>query len=144
MSTPAYEVDFFRWATETARALREGRIADVDLAQVAEEIEDMGKKERRELASRLTVVLMHLLKWTHQPGRRSRSWRTTLVRQRQELATVLEESPSLRAELPEVMVRAYAHARLRAATETGLPEDTFPAGCPFTVDQALDPGHWPE
>jgi len=144
MSTPAYEVDFYLWATETARALREGRLADVDLEHVAEEIEDMGKKERRELASRLTVVLVHLLKWRYQPARRSRSWRLTLVRQRQGLEPVLEESPSLRGTLPEALARAYIRARTRAETETGLPAETFPAACPFTAEQVLNVEFWPE
>jgi hypothetical protein len=129
---------------ETARALREGRVSDVDMGEVAEELEEMARSQRRELVSRLSVLLAHLLKWRYQPERRSRSWTATVTRQRSEVGLLLEESPSLRRSQGEALARAYPIAVRSAASETGLPEDTFPAGCPFTVDQALDPGHWPE
>ena len=144
MSTAPYDTDFYRWTAETARALREGRLADVDLGHVAEEIEDMGKKERRELLSRMAVLLAHLLKWVRQPGRRSNSWRATAAEQRLELQLLLEDSPSLRREMEGQLARAYGRAVLIAIEDTDLPESAFPTACPFAVDQVLDPSFWPE
>jgi hypothetical protein len=144
MSTRAYEADFYRWATETARALREGRFADVDLEHVAEEIEDLGKSERRELVNGLAVLLAHLLKLARQPGHRGNSWRAAVRDQRMELADLLGESPRLRRELAASLGRVYPRAIQKAVRDTGLPESTFPPDCPFTVAQALDPEFWPD
>lgn len=144
MSTTGYDVDFYRWATETARALREGRLAEVDMEHVAEELEDMGKRERRELKHRLAVLIAHLLKWRHQPEGRGTSWQATIVEQRQQIAGLLADSPSLRPPLADWVADAYAEAVLRAAAETALPERTFPAECPYTADQILSSGFLPD
>jgi len=144
MGTAAHDTDLAAWALETARALREGRISDVSMDEVAEELEEMARSQRRELVSRLSVLLAHLLKWRHQAERRSRSWHTTVTRERQEVAALLKESPSLRRTVASVLADAYQRGAGLAASETGLPEETFPAECPFSVEQALDPGFWPE
>src|SRR5713226_718431 len=91
-----YDQDFAVWTSETARLLRAGRFDEVDIEHVAEEIEDMGKRDKRELHSRLTVLLLHLLKWKWQPEKQTRGWQSTLLTQRAELGRLLEDSPSLR------------------------------------------------
>ena len=135
-----YEADFVAWAEAQAEALRAGRIADLDLEHLAEEVQGLADRDRRELRSRLRVLVMHLLKWQHQPDRRSRSWDVTIDIQRAELDDLFESSPSLRREVPDALAKVYPRAVRRAAKETGLPPTTFPADCPYTPDQIL--GDW--
>lgn len=132
-----YDQDFYAWANEQAGLLREGRLSGADVANIAEEIETLGRNEKRELRSRLGVLFLHLLKWQHQPARRGRSWELSIANARNELAEHLADSPSLRAKLPEAVASAYRSARLRAEQQTGLPAKTFPAECPWTFDQAM-------
>jgi hypothetical protein len=115
----------------------------LDLENLAEEIESLGKSQRRELVSRYQVLLLHLLKWRHEPRRRSRSWRSTIATQRLEIARSLRQNPSLRARRAEELEDAYVGARTLAAIETGLPLSTFPETCPFTLDQIEDPEFLP-
>ncbi len=135
-----YDRDFHAWAHEQARLLREGRLSDADVANIAEEIESLGRSEKRELRSRLTVLLLHLLKWRFQPSRRGRSWEISILNARDELAEHLADNPSLQAALPETMAWAYRRARLEAERETGLPERSFPPDCPWTFPQAMTDG----
>ncbi|MDQ2693918.1 MAG: DUF29 domain-containing protein [Pseudomonadota bacterium] len=146
MSTAAdlYERDFYAWAMRNAKLIRQGRLAEVDLSNVAEELESMGRSERRELESRLEVLLMHLLKWRHQPGRWGASWESTIEVQRIDVQEVLDENPSLRPQLPGLLAAAYRKARLKTAGETGLDRQVFPKVCPFSLEQVLDPHFWPE
>ena len=139
-----YDRDFYAWANEQAGLLRAGKLAHADIEHIAEEIESMGKIEKRELVNRLTVLLVHLLKWRYQPLLQGSSWRVTIVGQRLDIKDHLEDNPSLKAQLPEVITRAYSKALREAAAETGLPESHFPAACPWSFDQALDAGFWPE
>ena len=137
-SPDAYEDDFYRWCKDQSALIRAGRIEDIDLPHLAEEIEDMGGRDRREMTSRLVVLLMHLLKHAYQPRRRTRSWMSTIVLQRAEIAGIFEQSPSLKAKARSELGRAYRTARLAAIAETGLSGDTFPDICPWTVEQILD------
>jgi hypothetical protein len=137
-SAKLYDEDFVRWTAETARLLREGRFAEIDVEHVAEEIEDMGKNHHREVSSRLRLIIQHLLKWQYQPDRRSGSWKATVATQREELEELFEQSPSLRRTPDRTLVRAYGVAVVAAASETGLPEDSFPPKCPYTLEQILD------
>jgi hypothetical protein len=137
--TDLYEKDFFEWTVRNAELLRSGRAGEADLAHIAEEIEDMGKRERRELQHRLSILIAHLLKWNVQPGRRSRSWELTIRVQRKDLVKLLEENPSLQPYLRESLPEAYEHAVVDAMTETGHLESDFPSTCPFTLDVILDP-----
>ena len=143
-TTGLYDEDFFAWTMETARLLRAGLLSKVDIEHVAEEIEDMGKSERRELLSRLTVLLLHLLKWKWQPEKRSTSWQSTMDSQRAELVELFEDSPSLRRAVEEGLPKVYRNAIRRAGIETGLPTATFPPQCPFTPDQILNEDFLPE
>jgi hypothetical protein len=139
-----YEKDFYAWANEQAALLRSGKLAEADIEHIAEEIESMGKAEKRELVARLTVLLLHLLKWRYQPNLQGASWRATIEVQRLDIADLLEDNPSLKSVLPEVVARAYRKAIKEAERETGLPETNFPAACPWTFEQATDSGFWPE
>jgi hypothetical protein len=141
---PLYEADFFRWTQEQGRALREKRAADVDWQNVAEEIETLGRSERSEIASRLGLLVMHLLKWRHQPNARSTSWRATIVEQRKRLLRLLRENPSLRAYPAEILAEEHQIARLKAAGETGLPLERFSEACPFTLAEILDEAFYPD
>lgn len=132
-----YETDFFSWANAQAELLRRGDVATADITNIAEELESMGRSERRELKNRLAVLLAHLLKWRGQPGLRSTSWRLTIAEQRRQVEDVLTDSPGLKPQSVEILLKAYGDALLRAQRETGLPADAFPAECPWTVEQAL-------
>ncbi|HEX3863766.1 MAG TPA: DUF29 domain-containing protein [Stellaceae bacterium] len=140
----AYDEDFFAWTEEQARLLRAGEVAALDLANIAEEIESMGRSLRRELRSRIIVLLVHLLKWQYQPGFRSRSWSSTIREQRRQIGDLLDDAPSLEATVSAELIRLYQPARDRAVDETGLPETAFPADCPFTPEQILAEGFLPE
>ena len=139
-----YDQDFYKWTARNAELLRAGRLAEADLEHIAEEIEDMGKSERRELESRLSVVLSHLLKWRCQPNRRGRSWQATIRVQRTELMRLLADMPSLRLYLRERLPQVYPTAVEQAIAETDLSEDVFPPTCPFSLDQILDTNFLPE
>ena len=139
-----YDSDFHGWAVEQAALLRQGRLAEADVENIAEEIESLGRSEKRELLNRLTVLLTHLLKWQFQPGFRSNSWRLTAREQRAQLEGHLVENPSLRASLNQAIPRAYRLALLAAQRETGFAESTFPAACPYTKAQIFDSAFLPE
>ena len=138
-----YDQDFYAWANEQAALLRSGRLSEADIEHVAEEIETMGKTEKRELVNRLKVLLIHLLKWQFQPGGRSTSWRLTVAEQRREVVEHLADNPSLKAKLPETMENAYGGAILAAARETNLDLDIFPPACPWSFEQVVDRNFWP-
>jgi hypothetical protein len=140
----AYDVDFFAWTMEQARLLREGAFSELDAVNIAEELESMGKNNRRELGSRLVVLLMHLLKWQFQPNRRSPGWATTVRDQRDEIEEILADSPSLRPAVRDALSANYKRARRKAIGETGFPDTTFPADCPFTPEQILAEDFLPE
>ena len=138
-----YDKDVVLWAQEQARLLRSGQFSQLDIEHLADEIEDVGKSEQRELASRTTVLLAHLMKWQYQPARRTRSWQRTINVQRDGLARRLEKTPSLKASVrdPEWLAEAWNDALASAIEETGL--DAFPDNCPWTVDRILDAAFWP-
>lgn len=140
----AYDEDFFAWTEEQARLLRAGEFTQLDIANIAEEIDDMGRSIRRELRNRLSVLTMHLLKWRYQPGYRSRSWSGTIREQREQISDLLEESPSLKPLPAQDLAKIYRLAVSKAMGETGLPEATFPADCPFTPEQLLAEDFLPE
>lgn len=133
-----YDDDIVIWAEQQARYLREGRFAKLDLLHLAEEIEDVGKSEQRELANRMALLLAHLLKWWLQPERRGASWEITLRNQRRGIARRLRETPSLRRRLDddEWWAGVWDDATAQAAVETGLAD--FPDACPWTTEQVLD------
>jgi predicted DNA-binding ribbon-helix-helix protein len=132
-SATAYEQDFYSWALEQAALLREGRLSELDVANIAEELSDLGRAEFHSLVSSLRVLTMHLLKWDHQPDKRSRSWALTIAIQRLELSDVLKDNPGLKPRFGEALERGYRRARLEASKETGLDLKTFPEACPYDL-----------
>jgi len=144
LEKPEYEKDFYAWALHTAKLIRDGNFSAIDREYVAEEIEDMGKSDRRELVNRLSVLLAHLLKWKYQPIRRGNSWKCTIKLQRLEIRKNLEESPSLQYELNRQVDDAYEKALIIASAQTGLSENTFPKKCPFILQECLDDDFFPE
>ncbi|WP_133513355.1 DUF29 domain-containing protein [Candidatus Thiosymbion oneisti] len=140
----AYDGDFYDWTIKTSKLLREGHIGEVDLEQVAEEIEDMGKSDKRALSSYLKLLMVHLLKWHYQPKYRGISWKLSITNARDEIQDLLKDSPSLNSKVEQLITDRYATARKRASLETGLVLDSFPNACPFSVEQLLDDDYWPD
>jgi hypothetical protein len=144
VSASLYERDFYAWANEQAALLRAGRLSVADIAHIAEEIESMGKTEKRELVSRLTVLLLHLLKWQYQPEQRGASWRASIRNTRDQLTDHLSDNPSLKSHLAEAITAAFRYASREATAETGLSESTFPAECPWSFERFMDVSFWPD
>jgi len=142
-----YERDFYAWTFAQARALRTRQPEKLDWENLAEEIESLGRSDRRQVRSRLTVILVHLLKWQLQNEHRSISWKSTIKAQRRDLELVLADSPSLRRLVPGLLAEAYPRARTDAAEEMELipaAARRLPQTLPFTVEQVLDPEFFPE
>ncbi|MBV8094302.1 MAG: DUF29 domain-containing protein [Acetobacteraceae bacterium] len=137
-----YERDVYRWAQEQAAALRKaantGSNLPIDWENVAEEIESVGRSEKHELENRLLVLINHLLKWQFQPDRRGKSWRLTIREQRRRIDRHLRSNPTLAANLDAIIAEVYGDAREEASDQTDLPENTFPASCPYTAAEILD------
>jgi hypothetical protein len=134
-----YERDFYLWLEEQATRLRDGRLDQLDVANLLEEIEDMGRSEKRAIEGNLVVLLTHLLKYRFQPDHRSSSWRGSIVEHRRRLRKLLSESPSLLPVARGMFSECYADSCEQAAAESGLSPDTFPTESPFTLEQILDP-----
>ena len=139
-----YDVDFNLWVEEQVVALKGGRLEDLDLPNLIEEVESLARKDRKALRSYLEVLLIYLLKWQFQPEKRSKSWDTSITRARIEIEDIYMDSPSLRNYLPTVTGKVYDRAKLLAAKETGLAKTAFPAECPYELKQALDMDFLPE
>ncbi|MFZ3357872.1 MAG: DUF29 domain-containing protein [Xanthobacteraceae bacterium] len=132
-----YERDFYSWLMEQARLLREGRFDALDRDNLGEEIESLGREQFNKLESALRVLLMHILKWDHQPRRRSHSWVLSIETQRIEVENVLSDNPGLKPRLTEAIARGYRLARVEAARETGLDKSTFPQTSPYSFDELM-------
>lgn len=144
MSASLYDRDFYAWANEQAALLRAGKLAAADIEHIAEEIESMGRSEKRELVSRLEILLLHLLKWQFQPERRGVSWEVSITNARDQIADHLADNPSLKARIPESITTAYRRARGEARAETGLAASAFPLACLWSFEQIMDERFWPE
>ena len=139
-----YEADFYAWTQQQAKLLRERRWDDLDLDNLVEEVESVGVSNKREIESRLAILMAHLLKWKYQPGARSSSWSATLTEQRRQIERLLEHSPSLKRYPAKVYLDEYPGARLEAAKATGISFDLFPQDCPFSISDILDVAFFPE
>jgi uncharacterized protein DUF29 len=134
-----YEHDYYSWALEQARALKARRLERLDWENLAEEVEDLARSERRELESRLEVLLQHLLKWQFQPKRRSRSWTATIAVQRFKIRRRLEQNPGLRPAIPEILADAYTAARIDLINGVLQGARLRPLeSCPWTFEQVMD------
>src|SRR5580658_118269 len=138
MNKIAYETDFYGWANEQAALLRDGRLDEADIENIAEEIESMGRSEKRELVSRLAVLLTHLLKWRYQAAGRGSSWQASIKIQRRALARHLDDNPSLRTLIPAALTDAYRDAVIIAADETTLGEAAFPQELSWAFDEIMN------
>ncbi len=142
--TPSlYGTDFYAWTIEQATLLRKHQWSELDLLNLIEEIESLGKQQRQELRNRLSVLIGHLLKWEYQSQRRSRSWLATIQVQRLDVSELLEENPSLQPYLEEALQKAYAKGVLLAVKETELPTGTFPVECPYSLTEILGNNFYP-
>jgi hypothetical protein len=131
-----YERDFHAWTFEQARKIRSGE--PIDIENVAEELEDLGRSQQQQLRNRMAVLLTHLLKWEFQPDKRSASWKATIEEQRRRINRLIGEMPSLRAYLPEAIVDAYETAVTFAAAETMMVPEDLPSECPYTLEQIMN------
>jgi len=129
---------------EQAALLRAGKVGAADIANIAEEIESMGRGEKRELVNRLTILMAHLPKWQFQPGFRSPSLSSSIREQRIRLRSHLKDNPSLKGKLDDASAEAYELAVIGAARETGVPETEFPKTAPYRLEQASDDAFWPD
>lgn len=142
-SSPAYELDFYRWTQEQARLIQEKKWSRLDIPNLVEEIEALGRQERQELENRLGILLGHLLKWEFQPDKRSRSWFATIREQRRRVERLLKKSPSLQPYLPEALENGYQDALDLAVRETSLSYKTFPPECPYSLEQIFNNNLFP-
>jgi hypothetical protein len=142
----SYNADVIAWANEQASFIRSGRFDLLDIEHIADEIEDVGKSERRELRSRMAVLLAHLLKWQYQSDRHGSSWQKTIKTQRNEIAECLMETPSLKADIANAdwWEKTWADTLTQVTRETGLSFDAFPESCPWNFEQIINPDFWPE
>jgi len=140
-----YESDVVAWANEQAAFIRAGRFDMLDLEHIADEIEDVGKSELRELESRMAVLLAHLLKWQYQPTHRGSSWECTIDDQRTMISRRLTRTPSLKPYLraEEFWQEAWADGRRIAESETGI-LNRFPKSCPWPFEQVMNSDFLPE
>jgi Domain of unknown function DUF29 len=135
---PLYDRDVYAWSLEQARLLKEGRLSEVDAENVAEEILDVGRNEYDKLESALRVLLVHMLKWDHQPKKRTRSWENSIAVQRDHVLRQLRDNPSLKSRIDGAVANAFSDARRLASSETDLEVDVFPAECPYDWDAILN------
>ena len=140
----SYDKDFYAWTTENASLLRKKRFEEIDVDNIAEEIESMGKSNKRSLFSHLSVLIAHLLKWKFQKIRRSKSWTLTIKNQRFEITDLLKESPSLKNEILQQFDHAYKKSLIIASEQTGIDEDDLPKICPFSLAECLDDNFLPD
>jgi hypothetical protein len=142
--SPLYDEGFYAWSRQQAEFLRAGQLGLADIELIAEEIESMGRAEKRELVSRPTVLLLHLLKGRYQPEKHGASWEASVRVLRNRLIDHLDDNPSLKSLLPQAMASTYRDAVLEAVAETGLPAATFPQSAPWSWEETLAAEFWPE
>ena len=142
-TTNLYDRDYYLWLKHTAQLIKEGKFSELDTANLIEEIEDMGRSEKRAVKSNLVILLLHLLKYKYQPAKRTNSWKASIREHRRRLRDDFKVSPSLKRYFEEVFDECYQDGRELAADETGLPIHTFPTKSPFTPSEALNPDYLP-
>lgn len=139
MNPNLYETDFYAWTLEQSKLLKEGNFKHLDIPNLVEEIESLGKQERREIESRLGILIGHLLKWDYQPDKRTKSWRATIREQRRVAQKLIAQNPSLKPYLTETIADAYEAGKDLVVKETPLDYGNLPESCPYTFEQLFDP-----
>lgn len=139
-----YDRDYYLWLEETSKLLKAQDFANIDLENLTEEIESLGRSERNKLISSLRLIYKHLLKWQYQPNKRSSSWSYTITRERDNISDYIEDTPSLKNLLQDdiALTKAYQRGRRDAIRETGI--ENLPQECPYSMEQALDHNFFPE
>ncbi|WKT80273.1 DUF29 domain-containing protein [Thermosynechococcus sp. PP45] len=137
MTSPLYDTDFYAWTLEQAKLLKAGDFGHLDIAHLVEEIEALGRQERRELENRLGILIGHLLKWDYQPQKRSKSWRATIREQRRAVEKLISQNPSLQPYLPQAIAEAYESGKDLVVRETPLDYSDLPETCPYTLEKVL-------
>ena len=138
-----YDTDYYLWLQQNLELLRLGKFSEVDWTHLLEEIEDMGKSEKRAITSHLRILLMHLLKYQYQSDKQTNSWLFTIREHRKRLLELLKMSPSLKSYYLDVFADCYQDARELAADETGLAINTFPADAPFSPEDTINTDYLP-
>lgn len=133
-----YDRDYYQWLTQTAKLLKAKQFTQIDLENLIEEIESLGRSEKRAIESNLIIVILHLLKWRYQPEKRSSSWKSSIREHRRRIQRLLTDSPSLKNYLPEIFTTCYVAAKKQASDETGLSLVAFPDDCPFSLSESLN------
>lgn len=133
-----YETDFYAWTQEQANLLRLGKTGHLDVENLVEEIESLGRQQKQELKNRLGVLIGHLLKWQYQVSHRSKSWKYTIQEQRLQILDLLDQNPSLKSYQDEAIAKGYQLGLLLVGRETPLDPKTLPGQCPFTPEQLFD------
>ena len=134
-----YETDFYLWTQEQAKLLSQGAWTDLDIGNLVEEIESLGKQQKQELRNRLGILIGHLMKWEYQPELRSKSWKATIWEQREQVMDILQENPSLKPYLEEAIYKGFRQGISLVLRETPLDFDDLPKECPYAIAQILDP-----
>ncbi|MBD2177670.1 DUF29 domain-containing protein [Pseudanabaena sp. FACHB-1998] len=138
-----YEQDFYAWTQKQAQLLRLGDFQGLDLENLAEEIESLGRQQKQELRNRFGVLIGHLLKWEYQPQRRGKSWKITIDLQRDEITELVHENSSLKPYLEEAIAKSYKQAIALVVKETPLDKHDLPPQCPYSFAQVLDQDFYP-
>lgn len=138
-----YDKDFFAWTQEQAKLLKTRAFDKLDITHLLDEVECMGNQSKTELKNRLSILLMHLLKWKYQPERKGNSWYLTISNQRLDIADLIEDNPSLKYFLPELFAKSYAKAVIKASLETGINKVVFPTTCEWDIEQILNDEFFP-
>jgi len=138
-----YETDFYAWALYNAQLLREKKFSELDIEHLVEELEAMGKRDKRELANRFVILIAHLLKWAYQTHYRSKSWIRSIDEQRIQIKRLVQDNPHLKSYMLEAINSAYGDAVKLAAKETGIAQTCFPAECAYSIEQLVDEDFYP-
>lgn len=144
IANATYDQDFYAWLLKSAELLRQRKFSDLDVENIAEELEGMARSDKRQLIARFAVLLSHLLKWKYQPEKRSRSWERTIKEQRKRILLLLEDSPTLKYEIEKKLSDAYEIAILSAANDTGMDESNFPETWEYSWEETLDSNFYPD
>ena len=139
-----YEQDYYEWVVHSIKLLQQGQLQQLDIQHLVEELEAMGASERRELESRIVVLIMHLLKWHYQEQNRCASWKGTIIEQRRQIQRLIKMSPSLKRFVATMMSENYPEAVERAVVETGLAEESLPVSCPYSWEEIIDNQYYPD
>lgn len=139
-----YDLDHAAWASEQGALLRARRFDRLDHARLADELERLGGANIEELRERIRILTTALLRWAYEVDLRSVALNSTIGVQRQLVAAILEDCPSLRAVAAELVVDTYPAAKRAAVVESGLFEESFPEGLPFQPAEVLDDGFLPD